>query len=360
MHFPDKEPLMDFRNNRSRTEALHGGDVYRNEVRIDYSVNLNPFPMPVEVAEAIRGGVIEIHQYPDPSQQKLRERIAALENISAENTVCGNGASELLMAAVHAVMPRRALLTAPCYAGYAVALKAADAEIIEYLLDESKDFALDEGILDRITDDVDMVFIADPNNPNGRLIGAELKKAIAAKCEECGTVLVIDECFYPLTEAGLKHDVITDNALHLRAFTKTFAIPGIRIGYMISQDTVLLDRIRKHLPEWNISRIAERTGEAAAKVLESTDYLQKSMKIVNKERVYLTDELGKLGVRVYRSDTNYLLLKSDPNLFDKLLEKGIFIRRCANFSGLNDTYFRIAVRKHDDNEELINILRQVL
>ena len=351
---------MDLSNTDNRIEALHGGDVYRNEVRLDYSVNLNPFPMPSEVTEAIQAGISEINQYPDPAQQKLRERIAVLEGISAEKVVRGNGASELLMAAVHAVMPRKALIAAPCYAGYAVALKASDAEIKEYFLDENKDFAFDNGILDQINDSTDMVFIADPNNPNGRLIDPELKKAITQKCEECGAVLAIDECFYPLTDAGLERRDIADNALHLRAFTKTFAIPGIRMGYMLSNDTELLEKIRKHLPEWNVSRIAERTGEAAARVLESSDYLKESVRLIEQEREYLTEKLRELGVKVYHSDTNYLLLKSPPGLYEKLLERGILIRRCANFNGLDDSYFRIAIRNHNDNEELINILGKVL
>ena len=354
------EPLVDLSNTDNRIEALHGGDVYRNEVRLDYSVNLNPFSMPSEVTEAIQAGISEINQYPDPAQQKLRERIAVLEGISDEKVVCGNGASELLMAAVHAVMPRKALIAAPCYAGYAVALKASDAEIKEYFLDENKDFAVDNGILDQINDSTDMVFIADPNNPNGRLIDPELKKAITQKCEECGAVLVIDECFYPLTDEGLERRDIADNALHLRAFTKTFAIPGIRIGYMLSNDTELLEKIRKHLPEWNVSRIAERTGEAAARVLESSDYLKESVRLIEQEREYLTRKLMELGVKVYHSDTNYLLIKSEPHLYEKLLGRGILIRRCANFSGLDDSYFRIAVRNHNDNEELINILGKVL
>ena len=353
------EPLMDLSNNSKRIEALHGGDVYRNEVRLDFSVNLNPFPMPAEVADAMQAGLSEIHQYPDPSQQKLREGIASLEGIAAENIICGNGASELLMAAVHAVLPRKALITSPCYAGYAVALKASDAEITEYLLDEKKDFALDEGVLDQINDSTDMVFIADPNNPNGRLIEPGLKKAIIEKCEACGVVLVIDECFYSLSEAGYERESVTDNALHLRAFTKTFAIPGIRIGYMLSKDTELLNEIRKHLPEWNVSRIAERTGEAAAKILESTDYLKDSVHLIKQEREYLAGQLEKLGVRVYSSDINYLLIKCGSDLYEKLLGRGILIRRCANFSGLDDTYFRIAVRQHKDNEELISILGKV-
>ena len=354
--------IINMNNNteNKKIEILHGGDVYRNEVRLDFSVNLNPYPMPREVTDAMQAGLSEINQYPDPMQQELRSRIAVLESMSPENVVCGNGASELLMAAVHAVMPRKALITAPCYAGYAVALKASDAEVAEYLLDEKRDFVLDDGILDQINDSIDMVFIADPNNPNGRLIEPALKKAIIEKCEECGAVPVIDECFYPLTAEGAEGGAVTDKALHLRAFTKTFAIPGIRIGYMLSNDTELLDRIRKHLPEWNVSRIAERTGEAAAKVLESTDYLKDSVRMIEQEREYLAGQLERLGIKVYRSDTNYLLIKSRSGLYERLLERGILIRRCANFSGLDDTYFRIAVRKHDDNAELINILSKVL
>ena len=345
--------------NSKKKEALHGGDVYRNEVRLDFSVNLNPFPMPAKVAEAMQGALSEIHQYPDPSQQKLRDGIAAFEGMTAENVVCGNGASELIMASVHAVMPRKALVTAPCYAGYAVALKAADAEIEEYHTDENKDFAVDGGILGKINDSIDMVFIADPNNPNGMLIEPELKRAIASRCVECGAVLVIDECFYPLTEAGTALSPVNDDALHLRAFTKTFAIPGIRLGYMLSKDMMMLDKIRKHLPEWNLSRIAERTGEAAAEVLESAAYLTDSVQMIKQEREYLTEKLGKLGIKVYRSDTNYLLLKSEPDLYEKLLERGILIRKCANFSGLDETYFRIAVKDHEENEELIKIIGEL-
>ena len=334
---------MDLSNDKNKTTALHGGDVYRNEVRLDFSVNLNPLPMPAEVTEAMRAGMEEIHQYPDHEQQKLRESIASLEQTEPDSIVCGNGASELLMAAVHAVMPKRAVITAPCYAGYAVALKAADAEITEYFLDEDNDFAPDEGILELITDDTDMVFIADPNNPNGKLIDPALKGAIAQRCEECGSVLVIDECFYPLTGAGIRSGELNDNALHLRAFTKTFAIPGIRLGYVISRDREMLTAIRKHLPEWNVSRIAERTGEAAAALMEKTGYLEESVRMIDRERGYLAGQLEKLGIRVYGSDTNYIL-----------------IRRCANFSGLDETYFRIAVRKHEENEELIKIIGEVI
>lgn len=352
--------------------TVHGGDVYRNEVVLDFSVNLNPMPMPRDVMDAAAAGLIELHQYPDPLQQKLRENIAEYEGVSAGSIICGNGASELLMAVCHAFRPKRALITAPCYAGYERALASVDAEVTEYRLEETAGFALGEDFLSHLTEDVDIVFIADPNNPDGKLIGASLKEKIAEVCREKGIVLVIDECFLPLTERGLETSLApgcagsgfgsggADNALHLRAFTKTFAIPGIRIGYMISDDRERLDLVAKHLPEWNVSRIAERTGEAAAKVLSGTDYLASSVRMISDERAFLMKELETLGIRVYESDTNYLLFRSRPDLYERLLGKGILIRRCANFSGLDDTYFRIAVRTHEDNKQLISALKEIL
>ena len=341
-------------------EAVHGGDVYRNDVKLDFSVNLNPMPVPQAVTDAALAGLREMNQYPDPYQQKLKERIAAYEGVTADEIICGSGASELLMAVCHAFLPRKALVTAPCYAGYARALEASGAEVTEYMLNRQNGFELDEGFIDAITDDTDIVFIADPNNPNGKLIRQDVKKKIASVCDDKGIVLVTDECFLPLTSRGCAPDQIAGKTLHLRAFTKTFAIPGIRIGYMISRDTVMLSEIAAHLPEWNVSRIAERTGEAAAAVLRETDYLAASVDMIGREREYLRKELNSLGIRVFDSDTNYLLIKSWPDLYGRLLARGVLVRRCANFTGLDDTFFRIAVRAHEDNEQLIRILRELI
>ena len=340
--------------------VIHGGDVYRNKVVLDYSVNLNPMPLPEAVETAAREGLAGMHQYPDPLHQKLREAIAGYEDVDAANVLCGSGASELILAACHAFRPRRALVTAPCYAGYSYALDAVDAEVTEYTLDESKGFALDEGFLDCITSGTDMVFIADPNNPDGRLTDRDLKQRIAGRCKSKGVVLVIDECFLPLTGRGLDDHGTCGSALHLRAFTKTFAIPGIRAGYMISADTARLEAVQRHLPEWNMSCIAERVGEAAAGVLRDTDYLENSLELIDKERKFLAGEIAGLGIKVYDSDTNFLLIRSDSGLYDRLLERGILIRRCANFSGLDDTYYRLAVRDHEDNIRLVGALCECL
>ena len=347
--------------------ASHGGDVYRNDVTLDFSVNLNPLGVPESIKLAALRGLDEVTQYPDPFHSELRSAIAGCEKTDPEKIVCGSGASELIMASVHAYMPGKALMTAPCYSGYETALKAAGTEIFEYPLEESCGFRLDEGILDHITDCMDMVFLTDPNNPNGSLIDDSLLVRIVKRCEECHAVLMIDECFLPLTDAGPSYylkmqdpSINRGTVLHLRAFTKTFAVPGIRIGYIVSDDIAALKKISIHLPEWNISRIAEKAGAAAADALSDPSYLDAAVSMIRKEREYLTGELEAMGIKVYPSDVNYLLFRYAAGLYEKLLGQGILIRRCANFLGLDESYYRIAVRRHEDNEILIKTLKNIL
>ena len=148
--------------------------------------------------------------------------------------------------------------------------------------------------------------------------------------------------------------------IHIRAFTKVFAVPGLRIGYLICGEDRLLRKIRLHLPEWNLSTAAEDAGTAAAKVLAETDFLARSLCMIRKEREYLTEEFRALGLRVCPGDANYLLVQADPELPDRLLERGILVRKCGNFHGLTDSWMRIAVRDHDENKVLTDILKEII
>lgn len=345
----------------SKTKILHGGDVYRNAVRLDFSVNLNPAEIPHAVKEECAGALGDLRQYPDPLQQGLRTAIAEMDGVSAEDVICGNGASELIMAAAHALMPKKALITAPCYAGYRVALEANGTEIREHALAEENGFALTEDILGALTEDLDLVILGDPNNPSGRLIDPSLLGRIRNACAAKGITLMTDECFLPLTGRGTEAPAEDDLSIHLRAFTKTFAVPALRLGYLVCRDRDLLGRIGKHLPEWNVSLIAERAGIAAAGAGGcSSGFIRASVRTIERERRFLSEELRSLGIRVFPSDTAYLLLRTDPRLKDRLLENGILVRDCSGFSGLGDGYIRIAVRNREDNMQLLAAVKEAL
>ncbi len=346
---------------KNRVIPAHGGDIYRNKVSLDFSVNLNPMGIPGPVMDECVRSLSDLTHYPDHKQQGLREAIASMEMVEADDIVCGNGASELIMATVHAIRPERALITAPCYAGYRYALEAAGTEIREHMLQESETFVLNDAILGDITDDLDLIFLGDPNNPSGRLIDEDLLNRIKELCREKGICLVMDECFLPLTASGTKVPDIGDETIYLRAFTKTLAFPGLRLGYIVCRENAVTDKIRRQLPEWNISVIAQRAGIAAAKIAsDQSDYMTESLKLIEKERSYLTEELTRMGIKVYPSDTSYLLIKGREGLYERLLAKGILIRRCENFSGLDGSFFRLALRTHEDNEKLIAAIGDVI
>ncbi len=337
----------------------HGGDIYRNKVVMDYSVNLNFRPVPEEIMAAAREGLMHTDQYPDPLQQKLRTAIAKMTGTDMSQVVCGCGASELIMAIVHALKPRNALIASPCYAGYEYALSAENTTITEFKLEESQNFELGGHFTELIDDHTDIVMVANPNNPSGKLIEPGVLSQIKMRCAQTKTRLVLDESFLPLTDRYRSKAKADDGVIYLRTFTKVFAIPGIRTGYLLCSDAEITGRIRKHLPEWNLSAIAERAGIAAVKVLTKTEYLKQSVADIANERLYLASELKKLGFKVYPSDTNFLLVRTDPGLYEALLEKGILIRNCVDFHGLDNRYVRLAVRKHEDNERLLDQLRSM-
>ena len=345
--------------NETANRIQHGGDVYRNRIDLDYSVSINRLPLPETVVRAAEQSIRRLDLYPDIDSQKLTEAIAAYEHEDPSDIICGNGASELFMAVCHTVTPKLAAVTAPCYAGYGWAVGASGGELVSYRLSKENGFALDEGILEFLTDGMDMLFLADPNNPTGKRIDGKLLQKIREACLEKDILLVTDECFYPLTKGGEKAGGHPEETVTVRAFTKIFGLPGLRLGYAVIKNKKLNAAVRRNLPEWNVSVPAQEIGLAAAEVLRYSDYMERSLEMIEEEKTYLSGELEKTGVRVYPGDANFFLLESSRDLYDRLLRKGILVRSCANFEGLGPQFVRIAVRKHEDNERFIQAVKEI-
>ncbi|TQI68131.1 histidinol-phosphate transaminase [Clostridium sp. KNHs216] len=341
---------------------IHGGDIYRNQVRIDFSVNSNPLGIPDSVKKALHEAVRHCEQYPDIRAEKLAESVSQITGVGTEHLLFGNGASELFLAIIHAVRPKRIVIPVPSFSGYEKAALASDAEISYYEMKESAGFALDEGLLEQLTGDTDLLFLANPNNPVGNLLDGTLLKKIAAVCREKRITVVLDECFLEFT--GEEERLSFKNRLQeypnvvvVRAFTKIFAIPGVRLGYLFCGDRELTERIKNQLPEWNLSVFAQAAGAAACREKE---YLEKTVRFVKTEREYLSGELRRLGFRVYPSAAGYLLFDTPVPLYDLLLEKEILIRDCGSYRGLHKGYYRIAVKQHGENETLIREIEKLV
>ncbi len=351
---------------------MHGGDIYRNKVELDYSVNINPLGIPEGVRKACKDALLELEHYPDIKCEKVKQEIARHFQVSEDKVLCGNGASELIMAMCHGIHPKKALLLAPGFYGYIDALEAVGAKISYYQLEEAADFFVTEDILQAVKEvKPDMMFITNPNNPTGRTLTKERLCKVLKACKETGTILVVDECFFELTGLDRAESVINEienynNLIVLRAFTKSFAIPGVRLGYALCGDAALYELVAKNLPEWNLSVIAQRAAIAAMK---ETEFLEKSRELIKSQREYLQKELEQIGMKVYPSDTNYILFfdgkykehkTEDKELYQELLKKEILIRDCSDYYGLGDGFYRIAVKRPKENKTLIGQIKEIL
>ena len=348
----------------------HGGDIYSyKEKMLDFSTNINPLGVHPKVIEAARGALSEVENYPDTECRRLRAVLSKKHDVPAENIVCGNGAAEIIFNVVLAKKPKKVLLLSPTFSEYEQAVDVIGAEKKYYDLAPEDGFLIKEDILNSIDSDVDMVFICNPNNPTGRLIDRDLLVKIADKCTESDAFLVVDECFLDFTDGYENASLIPylqkyeHNLMVLRAFTKMYAIPGLRLGYGLCRDTGLHEKIREIRQPWSVSVVAEAAGIAACG-LENIE--KETRDFVRCERKRLMDAMREISpekIRVFESDANYILF-SAPAVNGKspdelLLEKGIMIRNCGNYRGLHNEYFRIAVKKKDENDRLIKALREI-
>ncbi len=341
---------------------VHGGDIYTREYRLDFSANINPFGMPPSVREAAIKGVEFSEHYPDVECRKLREAISCLEEIPEKQIICGNGAAELIFGLTLALKPKRALLVTPGFAEYEQALQAADCKITYYACRPESGFLLEEDYLEQITEELDLLFLCNPNNPTGLLIPEELLEQILDRCREKQVLAVLDECFNGLTDQGedlsMKRMLPANPWLFLlKAFTKLYGMAGLRLGYGISWNEELLWKMRQVLQPWNVSLPAQMAGVAAVKEQE---FAKKSRSYLAKEREWLKSELKELGFFCYDSRANYIFFQGQKDLWQQCMEQGILIRDCSNYRGLEPGYFRIAVRTRQENRELLQILKIIL
>ena len=335
--------------------------MYRHPGVLDFSTNLNPLGPPPCVTEAVRESAAQISNYPDTAAAELVEALAKLEAVPQERLILGNGAAELIYALVQALRPQNALLAVPTFSEYARALAAADCGIHCACLTEETGFRLQASFIKEITEETDMVFLCQPNNPTGLLIEQELLGEILERCRACHALLVLDECFLDFVEGGASLSRVRDTEKNtelfiLKAFTKRYAMPGLRLGYGICGNAELLNRMRAQLQPWNVSVPAQMAGVAALR--EAGDWAEHAAAIVREERAYLEKTLTAAGFRVFPSAANYLFFSGHVGLQEELLAENILIRDCANYEGLKKGYYRIAVRGHEQNEQFAEALRR--
>lgn len=335
----------------------HGGNVYAHPGCVDFSASLNPLGMPRDVRVVLAQNVDAFSLYPDPFCVQLTDALASLEGVPREWIVACAGATDAFARICAVIRPQEALVCSPCYSGYEQALEQVGCTVHHHVLCEKDDFALVGLPEDVVCKDV--VFLTNPNNPTGRCIECELLVAWLEDAQKHATTVVLDECFIDLTFREGSNDLLGayPNLVLVKALTKTFALAGLRVGYAMCSDEGFAECLRAVGQPWVVSVPAQLAGEAC---LCDEGYLERSRRLVQVERTRLVEALRSHGLCVVPGEANYLLFKGPVGLDKRLLAAGILIRSCANFRGLDDSWYRIAVRLPEENDLLMKALEAVL
>lgn len=348
-------------------KLVHGGDWagYRAEFgrdALDFSANVSPLGLPAGVAAAITNALPTADRYPDPLCRQLRAALAGAEGVPADWILCGNGAADLIFRLALAVRPRRALLPAPTFAEYEAALQTVGCAVQRVFLREENELAVTEEFIDAVTPETDIVFLCQPNNPTGQVTPPALVERLVRRCAECGAVLVVDECFLdflPDRDAWTAKQLLRDapQLIILKAFTKLYAMAGVRLGYALCGDATLLEKMRGAGQPWAVSSLAQAAGLAA---LQETAYAGAVRALIAEQRPRMAAGLRALGLRVMDGQANYLLFRATPDFGEKLRRRGAVVRSCANYPGLDAAWYRTAVRTAEENTRLLQIMGEIL
>lgn len=359
---------------------LHGGDIYSNEVDMDFSVSLNPTVLNDKERElietAIERGIKEACNYPDPAQADVRRYIADQEGVRSENILAGAGASQLIMAVTQMVRPKRALIIEPGYSGYLHAISSVPGcEVIRYVTKEEEGFYPDERILEYITDDIDILYLQDPINPTGRNLDNTLLSKILDKVAMCYITVLYDMSFFKLSD---KYEAVGqrgrtgpscrpseligkyEKLFITGSYTKDLGLPGIRMGYVMSTGDNI-SKLKCFLPEWNLSSLSSSVMRACAHIESKRDYLQRSAAFIRGEREFLVRSLADMGFKVLCSDTVFIMFGDvhGYDLYDALLKRRILIRKFDD-TPPGENYYRIGIKGHEENALLIKAIGEII
>lgn len=329
---------------------------------LDFSANINPLGMPATLRRAIIDNLDMAERYPDPEYQTLHHALATHHGVPQGWVMAGNGETELIFQLLAHLAPRQAMLLTPGFAEYRRALTRVGCQITDYPLIEADGWQPDNRLIDALTPELDCLILCTPNNPTGLMPDGALLKRIIARCAECHIALVIDEAFIDfLPDAAGCTNLLADNP-HLwvlRSLTKFYAIPGLRLGYLLNGDVKKVEALCANREPWTINAFAALAGEH---VLNDKAYQEATFQWLARERPRLWQRLNALpGFTAWKGEANYLFFRYDgkEELQRRLLEQHILIRSCANYPGLDTRYFRVAVKSTADNTALITALTAI-
>lgn len=357
----------------------HGGNIYRfaeesgipEKNVIDFSASINPLGISKSIQLGIQRAVKTLPNYPDPDTKELTQHLSIHYDIEPGSIICGNGSTELIYLIVRALRPANVLITAPTFSEYERACNVScKSQVAVYKLKKGNNFDINPDefiaamanrrnssfISHNSSLPFDMAFLCNPNNPTGRLVKREDMAKIADAAYELKCYLIVDEAFMDFLpdESIIRTVERNPYLIVLRSMTKFYALSGLRLGYGVFPQGIA-DLIKKHKEPWAVNSLAQRAGVIA---LNDTSYREKTFRVIRKEKEFMEKDFRKLGIDHLPTAANYYLIKLDnaKSIIVSLGNKGMLVRDCSNFAGLDESYIRVAVKSHRDNMCLLKEL----
>ena len=361
----------EFNKEKVNINSVHGADInsaaelYGLEADkiIDFSSNINPFIVD-SMDKIVAAGVGSLQKYPDIKYRRLRKNISDYLGVDDSQVIPGNGATEIIYLLMRNLSGRLAIIN-PTFSEYRKGAEIAGLSVVDFVMDWKKDFKLDLDEIYKGKDEFDSIFICNPNNPDGSV--REIKKLLEF-AEKEGKLLIVDETFIEFADSEKGRSLVnmvekSKNLFIIRAVTKFFGIPGIRLGYGISSNRELLQKMYDEKEPWTINSFADSASDF---IFKEEEYIRKSKEYFSKERVCMINEINKIdGIKAFNSDANFILVRfENRNVLDvkeNLLKRaGLLIRDASNFIGLDSSFARVAIKNHEQNIVLVDAIRSVL
>jgi threonine-phosphate decarboxylase len=341
----------------------HGGDIqsfkhlYGGEI-LDYSSNINPLGPPENLRDVFAKAFEDINLYPDIKYRELKDQIGKYLGCQDKEVIVGNGAVEIINNV--SLMFKRVVVFTPCFIEYIERPEVLGREVVKLKLNES--FEIDENLLEENIAEGDLIILGNPNNPTGKRIAKEKLLRIHEIVEKKKAFLLLDEAFYefcPDDYNSIEMFYGSRNVCVIRAATKFFALPGIRLGYAYGTGDMVARYNKIALP-WCINTFADYAGR---EIFKEADYIKESKRLIGNQREYMISELNRIDyLKAFDTDCNFVLVKllrgTEEDMFSYMIGRGVLVRKASSFVGLDNTFIRLAIKDYDKNSYVINCLRE--
>ncbi|HYR60510.1 MAG TPA: threonine-phosphate decarboxylase CobD [Nitrospiraceae bacterium] len=358
------------------TQPIHGGNIYKvaQEQRIpverimDFSASINPLGPPASVLRTIRSALKQIVHYPDPDCWQLRQELSQQCGVNSDMILVGNGSTELIHLLPRVLGIKSALIIGPTFEEYAQALMATGS-LVQYV------HARREERFRPPVNDVlrelsakrtrfDAVFLCNPNNPTGQVMNRPAIYELAEMVERQHGWLIVDEAFIDYCQEQTVVSMLREHPrmVVVRSLTKFYALPGLRIGYLLGASKVV-DQLKDRQPPWSVNSLAQ---EVSCAVLQDYAYAIKSRAFMKNERTRFVRGLRSLSsLRVYSSAANFVLIELPAficagEVTDRLASERLLVRNCSTLPGLTTQMIRVAIRTVKENRRLLTALAACL